>query len=389
MNMKFIHRLLSTVLVLLSTAATAQEATSRQTQPIWLGQLASTTNPLVAENAKEYIAGIELALQRINVAGGVKGRIVKLATRDDNFDAARAAILTDELVEEKNIVALLGNYGTQSTLRLGADGVLQKHRLASIGPMTGLQNALNQPNVFAVRASYEDEVLAMMQHSVRLGRKNIAYLYWQAGAGPQLAKLAQSMASESGADLVGVSGFAVTKDIAEQKALVLQAIDTWSGKKPDAVVLIAVAGVHSEAMKALRQKFDASLPVYSLGLTTPDFLIRDIGPVAAAGVMLTQVMPHPDSQSLTLLRNYHADIKRFRSNQQTGYMHLEGYVAGRVAGELLRRAKSLTSQAVLDAALNAGEINVGDFRVTYNPTQRKSLQRVELTMVTRTGKLIR
>jgi hypothetical protein len=60
-----------------------------------------------------------------------------------------------------------------------------------------------------------------------------------------------------------------------------------------------------------------------------------------------------------------------------------------VAGELLRRAKSLTSQAVLDAALNAGEINVGDFRVTYNPTQRKSLQRVELTMVTRTGKLIR
>ena len=387
--MKLIHILTATATAWFCSIGFAQEVTNRQNQPIWLGQLASTTNPLVAENAKEYIAGIELALQRINAAGGVKGRPVKLATRDDNFDAARATVLTDELVAEKKIVALLGNYGTQSTLRLGQEATLEKHKLASIGPMTGLQNALNQPNVFAVRASYEDEVLAMMQHSVRLGRKKIAYLYWQAGAGPQLAKLAQTMATESGAELIGLTGFAVTKDISEQKAVVQQAIETWVAKRPDAVVLIAVAGVHSEAMKALRQKFDASLPIYSLGLTTPDFLIRDIGASAAAGVMLTQVMPHPESQNMTVLRNYHADMKRLRSNQQTGYMHFEGYVAGRVAGELLRRAKGITSESVLEAALNAGEINVGDFRVAYNATQRKSLQRVELTMVTRSGKLIR
>jgi branched-chain amino acid transport system substrate-binding protein len=387
--MKIFHILIAIAGLALSGSALAQESNQRSSQPIWLGQLASITNPLVADNAKDYIAGIELALQRINVAGGIKGRPVKLATRDDNFDATRAATLTDELVEEKNIVALLGNYGTQSTLRLGAEGVLQKHRLASIGPMTGLQNALNQPNVFAVRASYEDEVLAMMQHSVRLGRKKIAYLYWQAGAGPQLAKLAQSMAAESGAELIGPTGFAVTKDIAEQKNVVQTALSAWGDKRPDSIVLIAVAGVHSEAMKALRQKFDASMPIYSLGLTTPDALIRDIGPQAATGVMLTQVMPQPHGQSLAVLRNYHADMKRFQASHPVSYMNLEGYIAGRVAVELLHRAKSMTRESVLETALNAGILNVGDFRVAYDMTQRRSMQRVELTMVTRSGKLIR
>jgi branched-chain amino acid transport system substrate-binding protein len=386
--MKLIHILASIASLLLATMGFAQDAASRQAQPIWLGQLASTTHPLVADNAKEYIAGIELAFQRINTSGGIKGRPLKLATRDDNFDATRASSLTDELVAEKNIVALLGNFGTQSTLRLGQEATLEKHKLASIGPMTGLQSALSQPNVFAVRATYDDEVLAMMEHASRLGRKKIGYLYWQAGAGPQLAKLAEKMAADSGTELIGLTGFAVTKDIADQKAVVQQAIESWGSKQPDAVVLIAVTAVHSEAMKALRQKFGVGLPVYSLGLTTPESLIKDIGPVAAAGVMLTQVMPQPSGQSLAIVRNYQADIKRFSPTQQASYMSLEGYVAARVAAELLRKSKSMTREAVLDAALKAGLLNVSDFRVAYDNTQRKSMQRVELTMVTRAGKLI-
>ncbi len=386
--MKLIHKLTAIAALLFASASFAQDASKRQAQPIWLGQLASTTHPLVADNAREYIAGIELAFQRINTSGGIKGRPLMLATRDDNFDASRASSLTDELVAEKSIVALLGNFGTQSTLRLGQEGTLEKHKLASIGPMTGLQSALSQPNVFAVRATYDDEVLAMMQHATRLGRKKIGYLYWQAGAGPQLAKLAEKMAADSGAELIGVSGFAVTKDIADQKATVQQALESWGSKQPDAVVLIAVTAVHSEAMKVLRQKYGVGLPVYSLGLTTPESLIKDIGPVAAAGVMLTQVMPQPSGQNLAIVRNYQADIKRFSPTQQMNYMNLEGYVAARIAAELLRRSKSMSRESVLDAALKAGVVTVGDYRVSYDAAGRKSVQRVELTMVTRSGKLI-
>ena len=373
----------------LSLGVKAQTAQYPAVRPINIGQLASVTNPLTAAIASEYIAGIELAFNRVNALGGIKGRPVTLVTKDDNFDASRAVATTDRLVEQEDIVAMVGNFGTQPLLKLASEGTLEKHRLASIAPMTGLQSALSKPHVFALRASYEDEVLAMFNHAYRVQHNKVAYVYFEAGVGTHLAKLAPDMAVQSRVDLIGPKGFQVTADKALQEGAVTEALKTLGNAAPQAVVLIAVGGVHSDAVKALRKHYGVAIPIYSLGQVSSAALIRDVGNMAASGVMLTQVVPEPGKTFTQVTREFNADLRKRSPPTTPSYMLLEGYLAGRVTTEILRRSKTMSCDAVLKAAQNAGEIDLGGYRVVYSPKERKSLHPVELTMISQGGKLIR
>ncbi len=377
----------------LISGAQAQSRPASSADPIQVGQLASVTNPLVSGMSVDYIGGIELAFKRANAQGGVKSRSLKLVTIDDNFDATKTVALTEQLVAENNVLALVGNMGTQPLLRLAEQGTLEKHNLASFAPMTGLQSALDKPNVFALRASYEDEVLGMLRHSGQLGRNNVVYLYYEAGVGINLAKLAPDMAKQAKVNLLGVKGFAVTKDRALQEAAVAEALKGLDadikGSKPQAVVLIAIGGAHSEAVKAVRKMYGVGTPIYSLGQVNHETLIKDVGINLATGVMLTQVMPLPNGIELAVQREFQNDLKRFSSGQTSSYFRFEGYIAGRLMTEMLRRSKTLTRQDVLKAAQQAGEFNIGGYRLSYGPEQRKSMHRIELTMVGSNGKLIR
>ena len=291
------------------------------------------------------------------------------------------------------LVAMVGNMGTLPLLKLAESGTLEKHNLASFAPMTGLQSALDKPQVFALRASYEDEVLAMLKHSAQLGRNKVIYLYFEAGVGIHLAKLAPEMATQAQVNLLGVKGFAITKDRAVQEAAVAEALkildSTLAGAAPQAVVLIAIGGAHSEAVKAVRKSYGAGIPIYSLGQINPDTLIKDVGIQMATGVMLSQVMPVPNGIDLAIQREFQTDLQRYAKGQSSTYFRIEGYIAGRLMAEMLRRSKTLTRQGVLDAALKAGEVNLSGYRLAYGPTQRKSLHRIELTMIGSNGKLIR
>jgi branched-chain amino acid transport system substrate-binding protein len=377
----------------LVSGAQALPSTVATGKPIHVGQLASVTNPLVSAMAGDYIGGIELAFQRVNSQGGVKGRPIKLVTIDDNFDANKSVELTEQLVAQNDVIAMVGNMGTLPLLKLAEQGTLEKHSLASFAPMTGLQSALDKPQVFALRASYEDEVLAMLKHTGQLGSKKVVYLYFEAGVGIHLAKLAPDMANQVQIQLLGVKGFPITKDCTLQEAAVADALKsldvTLAGNLPQSVVLIAIGGAHSEAVKAVRKHYGVRIPIYSLGQINPDALIKDVGIALARGVMLTQVMPVPNGIDFAIQRDFQADLQRYAKGQSSSYFRMEGYIAGRLLAEMLMRTKTLTRQDVLQTALQSGEVNIGGYRVVYSPAQRKSLHRVELTMISRNGKLIR
>jgi len=372
------------ILAAVSLAATA----AVHAQEIVLGQTASFTNPLVASLSREYNAGIELALKRANAAGGIKGRKLRLVMADDNFDAKVTARMVDDLVENSNIVALVGAMGTQPVMKMAEEKTLERYQLASIGPMTGLQAALSKPNVFPVRGSYEDEVRAMLTHSARLGRSRIAYLYYEAGVGTHLAKLVPEMAQQAQVQLSGAAGFPVIADRGEQQAAVRKALDQLA-VKPQALILLAIGPAHAEALKVVRERYGQGMPVYSLGQVNAAALVKDVGADTARGVMLSQVMPMPGGVGVPIVREFEADRKRFAREQPASYMFMEGYVAGRITTEIVRRAKTPSREAVLRAAEQAGQLNVGGFLVDYRPEARRSVNPIELTMIGRNGALIR
>jgi len=61
---------------------------------------------------------IEMEVERINDAGGVNGRPIEVLIEDDATDAETAVAVTTRLIEQENVIALIGATGTGATMAM-------------------------------------------------------------------------------------------------------------------------------------------------------------------------------------------------------------------------------------------------------------------------------
>jgi ABC-type branched-subunit amino acid transport system substrate-binding protein len=59
-----------------------------------------------------FNAALEAVFKKVNDAGGIGGRTIKFKHYDDGFDAAAGKTLTEKLVEDDKVFALVGHFGT-------------------------------------------------------------------------------------------------------------------------------------------------------------------------------------------------------------------------------------------------------------------------------------
>jgi len=60
--------------------------------------------------------GIDLAVEEINHAGGIHGKPLRVAERDDEADGTRATAIAQEFVRDKNILAVIGHVNSGAML---------------------------------------------------------------------------------------------------------------------------------------------------------------------------------------------------------------------------------------------------------------------------------
>jgi ABC-type branched-subunit amino acid transport system substrate-binding protein len=60
--------------------------------------------------------GIELGFAEVNAKGGIQGRKLRLISKDDAYEALRAAKNMHELIESDKVMAILGNTGTPTAV---------------------------------------------------------------------------------------------------------------------------------------------------------------------------------------------------------------------------------------------------------------------------------
>lgn len=82
---------------------------------------------------------IKAVIKQVNEAGGIGGRTIKFITYDDGFNAATGMSLTEKLVEEDKIFALVGHFGTP-TVSATLD-YIQEYGVPMVYAATGI-NAL-------------------------------------------------------------------------------------------------------------------------------------------------------------------------------------------------------------------------------------------------------
>src|SRR5438034_11296643 len=79
--------------------------------------------------------GMKMAVEEINAAGGINGRKIKLIVEDIGYDAKRAVLASQKLIERDKIFAMVGPMGSPTVLAaqdvLFDAGVLQLFPLSS------------------------------------------------------------------------------------------------------------------------------------------------------------------------------------------------------------------------------------------------------------------
>src|ERR1700692_461596 len=116
-------------------------------------------------------AGIDTAFNRINEAGGVEGRMLRLIAADDGYEPTRTADAMKQLYEKDQVFGFIGNVGTP-TAAVAVPYALERRTLF-FGAFTGANILRNDPPdryVFNYRASYAEETDAVVHYLIKLRR---------------------------------------------------------------------------------------------------------------------------------------------------------------------------------------------------------------------------
>src|SRR6266850_4884344 len=110
------------------------------------------------ELGRQMKLGIDTAFNRVNEAGGVEGRMLKLIAADDGYEPARTADAMKQLYEKDQVFGIVGNVGTPTAV-VAVPYALER-KLLFFGAFTGANVLRHDPPdryVFNYRASYAED----------------------------------------------------------------------------------------------------------------------------------------------------------------------------------------------------------------------------------------
>ena len=383
MQLKFLPKLIAAC-GLWAVLATSNAAAAE----LLIGRLGSLKSPISSPSTVAAAEGFDLYIKRINDAGGVNGQKVKVVFRDDEFKPPMVVTSATELIEIDKVLALVSPQGTPGTAGLIKEGVLTTSKIAVVGPFTGDAKVLSGANIFALRSTYEDEIVALARQIKAVGQKRVAYFYYNTSQGPLFAPVFEKIIKDAGLDYAGAVGFDINPAEDAQAQLVKQAAAKVALLKADAIFTFAVGPTFPMAMRSLLEAAGKGVTRYTFSINNWESLVKKIGEQDASGVVFSQAVPYPYSNNRQIVREYQSDIKKLAPDQKINFAGLEGYMTAKVLVEALRRSGLNPSrEKVLNTLQSLGRFDLGDHIVNYSASQRRVEPSVDVTIVGRDGKL--
>ena len=315
------------------------------------------------ELGRQMKLGIDTAFNRVNDAGGVDGRMLKLFAADDGYEPTRTAEAMKQLYEKDQVFGIVGNVGTPTAV-VGIPFALER-KMLFFGAFTGAGILRNDPPdryVFNYRASYVEETDAVVRYLVRIRKiplKQIAVFAQQDSYGDAgftgVAKAFRAMGGND-AGILRVGYKRNTLDVDE-------AVNTLKAQKTP-IKAVVMVGAYRACAKFMEKTKDA-IPglVYTnvsfVGSTALADELMLLGPKYAQGVIVTQVVPAVSGYSSIVLEYKNALAKYF-PGEAPDYVSLEGYVAASVLIQALKKAgPQLDTEKLVDTLEAMRELDLG------------------------------
>lgn len=379
-----VQRLLAlTLIVALSAPVQAQPS------PILIGFTSSLSGSHAAYGLG-LLHGARLAVARANAGGGVGGRPLELLVLDDAGDPQRAKSNARQL-SERGVVALMGVYGSRATGAVattlappGSDAA----QLALVAPVTSADSLRDPPlpGVFHIRAGAAEEASAAVLHLDTIGITRYSLITQDDALGESGHEhLMLELARIAIRPLLSVR---ISTGVAD--GAVRQAVAKTCEEHPEALILAVDASTAATAIReAKARRCAAQYLVFSeTGAALAAREAGASGPHPLAGVLVSQVMPHPNNTLHPLVMEYQRALVA-QGGGEASYPSIEGYLAARVIQLALSNCVKEAARACLLHVLRSGTFDLPGLRVRFGNEQRQSRPFVEMTLLNSEGRFRR
>ncbi len=345
----------------------------------------------------ELYRGAQAYYDHVNAQGGVYGRALTVVGLDDNYEPLSCVRNTIQLLEKDSVFFLSNYVGTPTLTR--ALPVIKRYaeqQVVLVGNFTGAQPQREAPyveHVFNVRASYRQEMAALVDR------------FWQLGA--------RTMGVYSQADAYGRSGTdGVARALAARRARIAVETTYQRGARFDDDVTPAVnalrrAGVDAVLCTGAYQACGALVrTARDLGWTVPISNVSFVGSEAMLRLLIqhgkatgrdytralvnSQVVPSYEDVALPGVAEYRGLMDRYAPAappalrddryvpQRYGFTSLEGFVNARVVVEAVRRAGPQPTRSTFRQALESIKgLDVGiGVALSFGPERHQGLDSV-------------
>jgi branched-chain amino acid transport system substrate-binding protein len=315
------------------------------------------------ELGRQMKLGIDTAFNRINDAGGIDGRMLKLIAADDGYEPSHTLDAMKQLYDKDQVFGFIGNVGTP-TAQVAIPYALERRTLF-FGAFTGANLLRNDPPdryVFNYRASYAEETDAVVRYLFKIRKLQPR----------QIAVFAQQ-------DAYGDAGFAgvskAFRALGYNDAAILRlgykrntvdvddAVNQLHAAKPPIKAVVMVAAYRAAA-KFIEKTHDTSpgmiyTNVSFVGSTALADELMLLGPRYASGVIVTQVVPAVGGYSSEVLE-YKNALAQYFPGEAPDYVSLEGYVAANVLIQGLKKTgRVLDTEKLIDNLEAMRSIDLG------------------------------
>ncbi len=343
--------------------------------PLLIGQSCALSGP--AKNlGLEMRAGIQAALAQINNTGGIKGRKIRLLSRDDGYEPDRAIKNTLGLIRHDNVFLLIGEVGTPTSKAVMH--IIEQHRVPFFAPFTGAEilRTPSQHYIINIRAGYYQEMEQLASYLIdekKLRRISCFYQndsYGFAGlTGIELALQKRKMRLVS------------TGSYERNTIAVMGGLREIYNAEPEAVILVGTYPACAEFIKLSKARKKSARIFASISFVGTKSLKDALG-AYGKNVIISQVVPFPWDTTIQLVREYREAMLKYRRDHPIGFISLEGYIAGRLFAAIAEAVPGrLTRDAFIQTMERIGRFDLGGILLEFGTQDHQGMNDIYLTTI--------
>jgi branched-chain amino acid transport system substrate-binding protein len=361
-------------------AAAAAAAGAAPAGQIVVGQVGPMSG-LEATLGRGYAVGMELAFKEANAQGGASGNTFTLVRKDDGGRPEETVALTKQMLQQDKPLLLAVYFGNRNIADLVSSGILEKdhiplvgYRVAEIRPET--------PLLYNVRAGLRDEVGKLAEHLATIGITQLGLLYEDGPGAAALLAAADEAARKNHVAIVAKASYATGT------AKLDAAIRTFGAAKPQAIIMVATGAAAAAFIEGYRAEAGKA-QLFAHSGADIEQMAKRLAEEQLQGVAIAQVTPSPYRISSRITKDF-LDVvgKSDKLEVPVSYAMMEGFIAGKVIVEAVRRQHGKPTREGTIAALDAMDnFNLGGYVVGFRPGQHSGSRYVELSIISGTGRI--